>query len=614
MCVPPDELVRDLLEYASDLVQSVDIEGRFLYVNERWRQTLGYTPEEVGRLRLFDVIHPDHRAGCGRMFEMLLQGRELPTVETVFVTRDGRSVELDGRVTLSRDAEGRPRFTRGIFRDVSEQRAARRRIEELLRMTRAIIDHAPVGISLYRQDGQCIEANAALAAIVGGPLERVREFNFRKLESWRRHGLLECAEACLADGRNRHLSTAGTTTFGTKVHLDFDFVPVDLADGRHLLLLTADRTADRRREDALVAQQQRLLKLGEVAREIARHVELDRMLRAAIERVCDLTRATTGAIVQLDPETGQAASLHTPGGRPPWLRPDAALSCEGLLGRLARGTPVVTARAEAEPDFAGWPEGHPCIGPMIGLPLQEAERTVALLLLGRGPDDEPFEEADRQVAETIGNLAIVAIRVARQFDELRRLNARLNELATTDALTGVGNRRAFDEALALQHATSRRYGVPYGLVIADVDHFKRYNDRYGHPAGDRVLAQVAGLLRRSLRVMDGLFRYGGEDLVILLPHQRREGVAVAAERLRRCVEQAAIEHAENTAGVVTLSFGAAAYDPADAAMRPAGAAAVLRAADEALYRAKEHGRNRVEVAATISADDPEEERSRRAGG
>lgn len=417
------EALADLVENASDLIQSVDLDGRFLYVNRRWRERLGYTTEEIARLRLFDVIRPDHHPQCRRLFEALCGGTDLGPVETVFLARNGEEVELEGQVTLRCDPQGRPRSTRGVFRDVGEQRAARRRVDELLAKTSAIIAHAPVGISLYRPDGQCVEANEALARIVGGPVEQVRSFNFRRLESWRRHGLLECAEACLASGEPRTLETTGSTTFGTPVTLLFRFVPVTLGGEPHLLVLTEDKTEERRREKALVAHQQRLLRLGEVARQIASQTDLDRMLRTAVERACELTRADTGAIVRLDPQSARPLGLHVGAGRIEALPSGTELRLHGLLGRVARGETIRTARADAEPSFAGWPEWHPPVGPMLGLPLSDRDRIVAMLLLGRTPGAEPFDDGDHQIAEMIGNLIVVAIRVSRQFTDLQRLNA-----------------------------------------------------------------------------------------------------------------------------------------------------------------------------------------------
>lgn len=589
-----EERLSDLVENASDLVQSVAMDGRFLYVNRRWREVLGYEAAALERLRLMDIIRPDHRAACGEMFARLVAGIELPAVETAFLTRDGRSVELEGRVTLRRDGAGHPAATRGIFRDVTDQRAARREIDRLLATTRSIIDTAPSGIAVYSPEGDCREANEALARMVGGSIEQLHSQNFRRLASWREHGLTACAEECLATGKLTELEAWIDTTFGARACLSCRFVPLEQPSGRHLLLMVNDVTRERLREEAVVRHQRRLLELHDLTAELVGPAGLDRVLQTAIDRARELVGAEVAAIVRMDPATGRPREAHPSNYPMSRIPAGTEVLGRGVLARIAAGARVHCSSVTEEPGFVGLPEWHPQLGPMLGLPVRDGDCVAAMMLLGRAPGAAPFGDDDRAVAETLANLAGVAMRVARQFAELEAANARLDVLATTDALTGVANRRSFDDALALQHATALRYGVPYGLLMADVDHFKLYNDRYGHPAGDRALAAVAGLLRRALRTMDGLFRYGGEELVALLPHQRRDGTAAAAERLRRCVEAAGLEHAGNPPGVLTLSFGAAVFDPAEPGSRERSASMVLQAADEALYRAKRAGRNRVE--------------------
>jgi diguanylate cyclase (GGDEF)-like protein len=170
----------------------------------------------------------------------------------------------------------------------------------------------------------------------------------------------------------------------------------------------------------------------------------------------------------------------------------------------------------------------------------------------------------------------------------------LREWAYVDGLTGVYNRRHFDERLAVEWSRASRGGTALGLVLLDVDQFKRYNDRYGHQAGDDCLRQVAALLRAGLkRPGDLVARYGGEEFVCLLPDTDLAGALQVAESLRQAVFAAQILHADSSAaGVVTVSLGASsvggtAGSPAD------GAKALLRTADAQLYAAKTGGRHRV---------------------
>ncbi|RME32407.1 MAG: diguanylate cyclase [Gammaproteobacteria bacterium] len=185
-------------------------------------------------------------------------------------------------------------------------------------------------------------------------------------------------------------------------------------------------------------------------------------------------------------------------------------------------------------------------------------------------------------------------RLARQLEEANRTLAeardQLQTLADTDELTGLPNRRRFVRLLAIEWQRAQRRQHALGCLMIDIDHFKGYNDRYGHPAGDECLRQVARILRRGLyRPGDLIARYGGEEFVALLPETPAGGAREVAERLRRAVEQAAIPHLGSPAGVVTLSIGVAAALP-----QPGSPAeALVASADEALYRAKDSGRNRV---------------------
>jgi diguanylate cyclase (GGDEF)-like protein/PAS domain S-box-containing protein len=589
---PPEEHFSELVENADLLVQSLSLDGRFIFADRKWGGPLGYKPEEIAGLRLEDVVRPDHREVCTNIRRRLEEGEEVATVETAFVTRTGRSVEVTGLVMLWRDAQGRPQTTRGFFRDVTEEQARQARIAELLETTRTILSHAPIGIGLYDADGPCRAANVALARIVGGTVEQVEGLNFRQLEAWRRHGLLDRAEACLASGEAVDWETWGVTTFGVRVCLRCRFVPLRTEGRSQLLVFVEDITRDRVREETLIRNQKRLTELHETVGALVGPAERDSPPQRIIDSARRLLDAEIAVIVCLDPDTGRPGRAYSSNYPLERIPPGTQVQGRGVLGRIASGETVHSRDVTGEPDFIGWPEWHPQVGPLLGLPVREGDRCSALMLLGRPRGALEFSDDDLMMARTMANLAGVALRVARQWDDLQEANKRLKEIASTDSLTGLANRRAFDEELAMMHATAKRYEVPYGMLLIDIDHFKLYNDRYGHPAGDRVLRKVAELIQRSVRKVDRVFRYGGEELVVLLPHQRRTGTAVVAERLRRCVEEAGLEHAENAKGVVTVSIGGAVHDPGDPEGRERSEGEVLQAADDALYRAKGAGRNR----------------------
>lgn len=172
---------------------------------------------------------------------------------------------------------------------------------------------------------------------------------------------------------------------------------------------------------------------------------------------------------------------------------------------------------------------------------------------------------------------------------LRRQKEYAELLARTDALTGLANRRAFDEAAEQEVQRARRYNTPLALVMADLDHFKAINDRHGHHVGDQVLQHFAHILSASVRNLDLVGRWGGEEFAILMPGTDLEEAVQAAERMRQAVLKAA-PPLDDSDCAYTASFGIAAFRVETPTM-----ISLLGRADAALYRAKESGRNRVEA-------------------
>lgn len=185
----------------------------------------------------------------------------------------------------------------------------------------------------------------------------------------------------------------------------------------------------------------------------------------------------------------------------------------------------------------------------------------------------------KQAEEQIRDHAVV---LEFQKNELAKANAELAALATTDGLTGLKNHRAFQERLSEEMRRSVRYGTSLSVVLLDVDHFKQYNDSFGHPAGDEVLKAVARVLRRGARDTDLAARYGGEEFILILPQTDSTGAATIAERIRQGIEAATWPLRQVTAsfGVASLGLGGDGSD-------------LIAHADAALYRAKADGRNQV---------------------
>jgi diguanylate cyclase (GGDEF)-like protein/PAS domain S-box-containing protein len=184
------------------------------------------------------------------------------------------------------------------------------------------------------------------------------------------------------------------------------------------------------------------------------------------------------------------------------------------------------------------------------------------------------EELEQKVLERTAELQKTAV-------NLQEANELLTTLATEDGLTGLKNRRVFQERLDQEVQRSIRYGLPLSLMLLDVDHFKQYNDRFGHPAGDEVLKTVGEILMQSARATDLVARYGGEEFAVIMINTDQENSTVLAERVRQSIEQMKWDLRQITASIGVATLGLEVAAPLE----------FVRAADAALYQAKHQGRN-----------------------
>ena len=228
------------------------------------------------------------------------------------------------------------------------------------------------------------------------------------------------------------------------------------------------------------------------------------------------------------------------------------------------------------------PKERPTTGVgFLAVPLRAQQRVCGALLLTR--DGEGFTARELRLLRIYCNQAAVAIENAIVYE-------RVENLAATDGLTGLFNRRYLEGALERELARAERGSSSLALLLLDIDHFKSFNDTYGHMMGDLVLKKVATTLQRGLRQADVLARFGGEEFVVLLPQVGERGAMESAERIRAALESSSI-HPGGLRKRVTVSIGLAMFrDHADSSE------SLLRVADEAMYRAKDAGRNRVVVA------------------
>jgi len=288
------------------------------------------------------------------------------------------------------------------------------------------------------------------------------------------------------------------------------------------------------------------------------------------------------------------------------MTPPEKVAMEGLLARIVKVRPVIDTAMSLVVESGNNDQAlHQMRVALDGQAsiLEELNRFIRIV---EEESQDEAQKATRALSATQRNMLIlsgcavalaaiigvmVTIREARNLRRLRRHRDELAQLSTTDALTHLTNRRGFDDFLDIEWARAMRSGTSISLVLIDIDHFKNYNDAYGHAAGDTCLAEVAGVMAGVIvRVTDLLARYGGEEFACILPETEAGPALKIAEKLRAQVAAMEIEHEHSTAAShVTISIGVVTMTP-----KPSDdVARFFEIADENLYQAKELGRNRV---------------------
>lgn len=258
---------------------------------------------------------------------------------------------------------------------------------------------------------------------------------------------------------------------------------------------------------------------------------------------------------------------------------------EGITGSAARSQRLLYVRdVSSDERSLGYKGRAPLAGSMVSAPLVVKNNLVGVLNLHK-EKTSAFADTEISLIQAVANQAAIAIENARLYEKTRNLS-------NTDDLTGLANRRHFKEIFKREAAHARRFLSPLSLVMADIDHFKEFNDTHGHLVGDTVLKKVSEIFLQNTRGIDLVGRFGGEEFIILLPGTTKEGAREAAEKLRNGVtgQIFAGTNESQPGGGITLSFGVAEF-PSDSK----DIYELLELADRALYLAKEAGRNQTVV-------------------
>jgi two-component system cell cycle response regulator len=335
--------------------------------------------------------------------------------------------------------------------------------------------------------------------------------------------------------------------------------------------------------------------LVDILHEVMGDLPTDEIFHFLVRRLARALRLTHASVIRANP--GARTGIVATAFEQPHLH-DLEIDLERypeVVAALNGQIPVLIPDLASSPLYSSLRESWARDGTQLtvrsvmALPFPIDEETMGVFLLRRTSQEPKFDAADVEFASTVVRSGVTAIQRAHAIETARADNHRLETLAHTDPLTQLVNRRALTIRLVTEMERVRRYNAPLSILLIDLDHFKQINDTYGHLAGDEVLAAVATLLQRTVRSVDMVARYGGEEFVVVLPETGRQGAVAFAERIREKVAACGFRVADLQEAHITTSIGVATFP----SPRLDSVEDLFRAADIALYRAKDNGRNLV---------------------
>jgi diguanylate cyclase (GGDEF)-like protein/PAS domain S-box-containing protein len=571
--------------------------GRWDYVSPQIESLLGFTAEEwMSDPEIwFRQIHPDDRTrALEEEIATKARGSTLSSEYRMF-TRDGPVVWVRDEAVLIHDAAGKPRYWQGFIVDITHRKTTEQALEASEARHRQLVDHLPVGIYRSTREGSLLDANQALAKILGYP---------------DRESLLQ------ADVQSFYLDASDRELWMAKIGAE------GVASDFELQLRRPDGSVIWVRDSARVVrdEQGRIVCYEGALQDITRQKQAEWEARQASQQAAswvghlerrnkemELIREM-GDMLQTCPSAEEAYAVM-------------AHWAEQLFDDRPGALCVIAASRNVVEPVALWGNpvmGEPVFGPedcwalrtgrlhrvdrersrlvckhlgelpggaTLCVPMMAHGEALGIVHLQSGTADfrppDVASDSTEQIAVTVAEHLALALANLRLRESLRTQSIR-------DPLTGLFNRRYMEESLEREFRRAERRGVPVGVIMLDLDRFTHFNNTFGHQAGDTLLQALGELLRTRVRAEDIACRYGGEEFVLIMPEASLDITAERAEKLRQEARELRVQQHGQSLGAVTVSLGVAAFP-----QHGPTAEAVIRAADLALYQAKNDGRDRV---------------------
>ena len=594
-----EQKFRSVFDNVSVGMALVNVDGYTILANEADCHFLGYTQEELIGMHFTEFTHPEDIAIDLEFYKSLLAGEiNSYVIDKRYIRKDKKVVWGRLTVSLIKNKDDSLLYTVVVCEDIT----VRKQAEEALRQSEAKLAAA----QRVARIGSW-ELDIITKKIVGSE-ELFRIFGFS--DDYQDYDFQELFTLCFPEDRQRlQQAIRRAISQGQSFEIDFKAMRKDgviiynqargevIFDNQKQVIkifgTVQDITGRKQLEELLQTQVQKEEALNRVIQIIRNSLDLSTIFSTAVTDIGELLEVEQVAIIEYLPEQEvwmpvaeyrQNSEIHS-------LLKQKILDRDNPISSQLKNFKIVQLNdASLCPDEINQNLAQIFPGAWLLIPLYFNSVTWGSLSLLK-PQQYSWQESEIEIAKEIADQLAMAIYQSKLYHQVQTANEELKRLATIDGLTQIANRRRFDEYLNLEWLRLRREKALLSLILFDIDYFKLYNDTYGHLAGDDCLRQVAIAVSEIFRrPADLLARYGGEEFAVVLPYTNLSGATYLAELIRQAIHSLEIPHSQSlVSNHITVSLGVACMIP-DEQLSPQD---LINAADQALYTAKQQGRDRV---------------------
>ncbi|MFH2071424.1 MAG: diguanylate cyclase [Actinomycetota bacterium] len=586
-------------ELSPDLLSITGFDGRHRLVNRAWETTTGYPLDEIYALQFSELVHPDDRDEAVGAFSGIEAGGEIIQFANRLVHKDGSHRWISWTAT----AHVSEQQVYIVGRDITRSRLKEQGLQRSEEWFRTLVETAPNGIVIIDSEGTISLANQMTEKLFGYPQEQLFGQSIEILipEEFR-EAHVRMRDEFMRNAGTRQLQVdrnlTGQRRDGTRFPAAVGLSSLPGRDGVHVSATIIDMSEHHRIQGELVQANQmlesRVQDLQALGQEADLISEMGEMLQAS-QGAAEAHRVIASFAGRLFSRGVGAVGLINQSRN---LAENVVVWGAGEVGAAVFDPADCWALRRGKPHFLG-DDAVRVICPHLEsvdprqsmcLPLLAQGENLGVLTMVSSDAGPSWMDAWPRVHQLS---ATFADHLALALANLRLRNT-LQTQSIRDPITGLFNRRYLEESLEREMARAERRGTSLGVIMLDLDHFKEFNDTYGHRAGDAALSALGRLLRTLVRAEDIPCRYGGEEFAVILPDATLEQSAQRAEQIREALAEVSLRHADRELGHITLSAGIAAFPDHGGSLED-----LILAADRALYQAKSAGRNRVVIAEAI---------------